>query len=48
MALTWDELSAATWVVLRAWTSVVESCWMAVVLREAICRTVREVTIDIR
>ena len=48
IALIWEEFSAATCVVLSAWTSVVESWRMAVVLREAICRTVRDVTIDIR
>jgi hypothetical protein len=47
MALIWEELRAATCVVLRAWTSVVESRWMAVVLKVAICRAVRDVTIDI-
>jgi hypothetical protein len=46
MALIWEELSAPTCVVLSAWTSVVDSCRMAVVLREAICRRLRDVTID--
>jgi hypothetical protein len=48
IALICEELRAATCVVLSACTSVVDSCWMAVVLREAICRTVREETIDMK
>ena len=48
IALICEALSAETWVVLRAWTSVVDSARMAVLVRLAICRVDRDVTIDMK